>query len=342
MQLISSLVHSRTGYAASVWHQHSKNTATVKAIQRIDNIAQRFALGVFKTHPLVFLKHDTASPSALSRLDARAQKAFARLLSLPDTNPAAALAREALRNPRKTHRACLHLALHHPTATLSTLPAPIELVSFTDSSFAAPRPRFRSLIAPSKEAAALFVASQLGPLTKNDPTRSVSFSDGSLIPNEGIGAAAIHLPSRTLSPANLGDPAYHMVYEAELVGIRMAADLALRHRTRLQRSHWFFIDNQPLIRALTQALRPSPGLALRQRAVASFTKLVNLSPVSSVVLVWCPAHVGIQENEEADAAAKAATKSGEPQRLHSAWQQSSSGSMPDVLLVSLMNHHPEF
>lgn len=99
MQLISSLVHSRTGYAASVWHQHSKNTATVKAIQRIDNIAQRFALGVFKTHPLVFLKHDTASPSALSRLDARAQKAFARLLSLPDTNPAAALAREALRNP---------------------------------------------------------------------------------------------------------------------------------------------------------------------------------------------------------------------------------------------------
>lgn len=314
-QLISALVHSRTDYAASVWHQHGKNTVVVKAIQRIDNMAQRFALGVFKTHPLVFLKHDTASPPALSRLDARAQKAVARLLSLPNTNPAAILARDALTSPRKAHRACLHHAVHSPAAVLSSLPAPIELISFADASFVAPHPRIRSLVAHSKEAAALFVTSQLGPLTGNDPTRSVAFSDGSLTPGEGTGAAALHLPSGTLSPANLGNLEYRTVYEAELVGVRMAADLALQHRTRLQSSYWFFIDNQPSIRALTQALKPSPGLTLRRQAVASLTRLVNTSPHSSVVLVWWPAHVGIQGNEDAYEAAKAATVTGEPMSL---------------------------
>lgn len=39
-QLTSSLIHSRTDYAACVWHRHSENTATVKAIQRVDNTAQ--------------------------------------------------------------------------------------------------------------------------------------------------------------------------------------------------------------------------------------------------------------------------------------------------------------
>lgn len=147
MQLISSLIHSRTDYAASVWHQHGKNSAVVKAIQRIDNIAQRFALGVFKTHPLVFLKHNTASPPSLARLDARAQKAVARLLSLPDKNPAAVIARDALHRPRKAHRSRLHHALTHPSATLSGLPAPIEHISYTDALLSAPQPRIRSIIA---------------------------------------------------------------------------------------------------------------------------------------------------------------------------------------------------
>lgn len=151
--------------------------------------------------------------------------------------------------------------------------------------------------------------SQLGPLTRSDCTRAVSFSDRSLIPKVGVGSAALHVPSRTLSPANLGDPSHHTVYEAELVGIRLAADLAFNHRTRLQTSYWFFIDNQPSIQALTQPLKASPGLAPRVEAVPAFKKLVSLSLATSVSLVWCPAHVGITENEEVDQAAKDATSS---------------------------------
>lgn len=137
----------------------------------------------------------------------------------------------------------------------------------------------------------------------------MSFSDGSLIPDVGVGSAALHLPSRTLSPTSLGDPTHHTVYEAELVGIQMAAELAFDHRTRRQTSYWFFIDNQPSIRAFTQPLRASPGLALRIEAIRAFKKLVALSPTTSVSLVWCPAHVGITKNEEVDQAAKDSTTS---------------------------------
>lgn len=315
LQLTTSLIHSRTDCAESVWHHHDKNTSTVNSIQCINDIAQCFTLRVFRTHPLVFLKHDTASPSALHRLNARAQKAMARLLILPDTNLAAWLARKALRKLHKTHRSCLNHTLHAPSSTLSCIPAPLKIVSLSGAQQVTPHPRIQSLIAPNKAAAAAFVRSQLRPIVKHNPTRAMSFSDGSLIPEEGVGVAAFHLPSCTVSPANLGDSISHTVYEAELVGIRMAADLALLHRTPLHRSFWFFIDNQPLIRALTQRLKATAGLLLRRQAVAAFVKLTNLSPLTTVTLVWCPAHVGIQENEDVDAAAKAATVSGDPQHL---------------------------
>lgn len=314
MQLISALVHSRTDYAASVWHQHGANSATIKAIQRIDNVACRFALGVFKTHPLTFLKHDTASPSALHRLNARAEKAVARLLTLPSTNPAADLARQVRAEPRKAHRSCLHFALHSTSSTLASINSPIESISLSDATLTPPE-GIRAMIAVSKEAAANFVLSQLATRVRSNPTRAMAFSDGSLTPGEGVGAAAVHHPSSTVYPVNLGDPTHHTVYEAELVGIRMAAALARAHRTALQTSFWFFIDNQPSIRALTQPLKPSSGLSLRRQALNSLKQLTSLSPHANVNLVWCPAHVGIQENEEADQAAKEAAKTGAPQVL---------------------------
>lgn len=99
------------------------------------------------------------------------------------------------------------------------------------------------------------------------------------------------------------------------MGIRLAADLAYQHRTRLHTSSWFLIDNQPSVRFLTQPLCPTPGLALRQRAMSSLYNLINLSPTTTVKLVWCPAHVGIQDNEDANEDAKEATSTSTPQNL---------------------------
>lgn len=309
LQLTSSLVHSRTDYAACVWHRHAENTAAVKAIQRIDNAAQRFSLGVFRTHPLVFLKHDTASAPALTRLNAKVEHAFARILSLPTTNPAAQLVRHARSKPRKAHKTGAHCAFQSGTSTLSRIEGPLETISYANT-LLLPLPSTRTLIAGSKAAAHAFVSSQLGPFTKPDPTRVLLFSDGSLIPGEGVGAAALHTPTSTVYPARLGSAVDHTVYEAELVGIRLAAEAARQHLQPSQRAFWFFIDNQASIRALSDRLVTSPALSLRVAARTALNALLTVSRSFSITLVWCPAHVGIQENETVDAAAKEATTEG--------------------------------
>lgn len=247
LQIITSLIHPRTDCAVSIWHWHGKSTTTSKDVQCIDKIARQFAFGVFKPHPLVFFKHDTGSRSSLTCLNAKAQKATVLLLSIPDSNLAAVLARLAVNEPWKNHCSNLHHSLHTQHATLAILPGPINIISQRNSLNTASHPKIRALIASKKEAAALFVRSHLGKLTKHNPTRDMYFSDRFLIPNEGTGAAALQCPSCTISPANLGDPTYQTVYKAELVGIQMAADLASYHRTRLQTSFWFFINNQTLI-----------------------------------------------------------------------------------------------
>lgn len=83
-QLILLLVHSRVDYACVVWHRYGKSTGTPKKLQKVDNAALHFALGVFKTHPSPFLQHDTVSAAVHSRLDAKADAAILRLLCLPD------------------------------------------------------------------------------------------------------------------------------------------------------------------------------------------------------------------------------------------------------------------
>lgn len=206
------------------------------------------------------------------------------------------MACEAQQTTRKSHRLRIHHALLTASLTLNQPSGPLEIISALDSLISNPHPQINSIIAPSKKVAKVFVRSQLGTFTRHDPTRAISFTESSLIPNEGIDAAALHLPTGTISPADLGDPAHHTVYEAELVGIRMAADLALTFQTRLQSSFWVFINNQPSIKALTQQLKPSPGLTLRKAVVESLVKLTNTSPLATATLVWCPAHVGIKEN----------------------------------------------
>lgn len=91
LQLTSALIHSRVDYAGMVWHRYGKHTGPPSKLQRIDHIAYRFLLGVFRTHPTLFLLHDTCSATAGHRLDAKTDTAIIRLLSMPDSNPAAKL-----------------------------------------------------------------------------------------------------------------------------------------------------------------------------------------------------------------------------------------------------------
>lgn len=126
--LTAALVHARVDYACVAWHRYGKTKGYPAKLQRVDNIAHRFALGVFRTHPTPFLRHDTCSPSAASRLDAKTDSAILRLLSLPDTNPAARLTKAVFNRNRQTHRSTLHHALGHPRNVSRTLPGLPEVL----------------------------------------------------------------------------------------------------------------------------------------------------------------------------------------------------------------------
>ncbi|KAG0143227.1 hypothetical protein CROQUDRAFT_193597 [Cronartium quercuum f. sp. fusiforme G11] len=149
---------------------------------------------------------------------------------------------------------------------------------------------------------------QTTPALRTDPRRTTTFSDGSMLPNQGVGAAAVNPTSGAVSKFKLGKADEHTVYEAEVLALELAATQTLQHLENRSTSFWFLVDNQPAILALSQRLRPTTGLRLRRAAQKVLHDLLRLHPYTSIRLVWCPAHVGIDGNEEADTAAKTATE----------------------------------
>ncbi|KAF8319971.1 hypothetical protein DL93DRAFT_2041549, partial [Clavulina sp. PMI_390] len=55
LNLVSTCVHPRSDYAAVVWHQYATNSKTVAQLDRVQRLAQRVALGAFRTTPTTAL-----------------------------------------------------------------------------------------------------------------------------------------------------------------------------------------------------------------------------------------------------------------------------------------------
>lgn len=111
LQLTSALIHSRIDYASVVWHRYGKATGPPSKLQRVDNIAHRFAVGAFKTHPTPFLRHNTCSPPTCARLDDKSDTAVLRLLCLPKSNPAARFTRAIFSKNQRARRWTVHHVL---------------------------------------------------------------------------------------------------------------------------------------------------------------------------------------------------------------------------------------
>lgn len=308
LKLTTSLVHSRTDYACQIWHSFGSNSSTTKALQRVDNFAQRLALGALRSHPLIFLKHDTAMPSAINRLNAKADAGAARFLSLPSSNPAGVLARHAASNHVSKHQYPVISTLHSPLSVCGSLKSPIEILDPTES--ASPSPGFvKTSIAPDKDTATRrMIMHDLIP----PPNSLTIYSDGSLIPKQGVGSAAIHVVTDTFLQARLGSDSEHTVYEAELVGLALAAKLARILAPPTTVDIFFLIDNQACIRAMARPLLASPGQHLRQFLLDELFKLNHRLPAATVHLYWCPGHCGIEGNEAVDILAKEAVESDLP------------------------------
>lgn len=313
IQLTSALVHSRVNYASVFWH-----TGPPNRLQRIDDQAYRFALGVFRTHPTPFLRHDTYTASAGDRLDAKTDTAVLRLLSMPDSNPAAKLVQAVHRRNQKTHRSTIHHALAHPlciSGALTRLPDCID----SREAGTPPHAEVQGLILPSKEEITALVNDNV---SNPPPHTFIAFSNGSHVTRVGAGAAtawynpAQGSPSTTVSlvlNVRVGNAQDTTPYQAKLNGFELAVANARAKAHTLTNFFWFFTDNQKIIRDLAEPMRAKAGMNTRIRIQASLGKLIRRHPGSRISILWCPSKTDVTGMQAADAAEKAAVSLPRPQ-----------------------------
>jgi ribonuclease HI len=130
------------------------------------------------------------------------------------------------------------------------------------------------------------------------------FSDGSGYKGK-IGAAAVMLSTQESLQYYLGSIRWHMVFEAELVGILLALQLAAKyHNTK---TLLIALDNQVAIWVLANN-RPQPGQYILSAILTTIRTLQNKRRSLRIHLAWVPGHENIASNELADDLAKKAAE----------------------------------
>lgn len=199
LQLTASLIHSRVDYAGVFWHRYGRTTGPPSKLQRIDQIVYRFALGVFKTHPSTFLRHNTCSAPAHARLDAKTDTAILRVLCLPESTPAARLTRAIFARNRKTHHSTVHHTLGRTDSICGSIRMLPELLDAGKARLP-PHPDKRGVIMPTMDEAKDPVLSNI---STPPPNTVIHFSDGLHSPDHEAGAAALQHSTDRSEPTTL-------------------------------------------------------------------------------------------------------------------------------------------
>lgn len=285
LRLIPSLIHSRTDYASVVWHLDGKPSAVTHTLQRLNNTAMRLALGAFRSHPLLFLRHNAKWVTALQRLDSKSDRGVIRLMSLPQTNPAAQSLKRLAENPGSRH---LH-PLHHPLPSLSAVSASLRCpVEHINPSLLSPLcPPHLVLHVDSSVVTGLTRVKQ----ASSAPRAIVIYGACVHDKNSGTGAAAYAPSSLSSLSIHVDHVSSTTSHEAELVAIWLAARLA-RHLVQPNTTDIFlFSTSQRAILSLHQPSSPSPGQHLRRALWDYLLQLCGSQEPSetgrTVHVMWC-------------------------------------------------------
>lgn len=305
-QLYRAVVVPRILYAASVWLRPTYNEATNKTIHGSVGVTKKIAqtqrtaalaiTGAMRSSPGDSLEiHADLYPVPLL-VQRTLYNALIRMSTLPTHHPLnPIITRIATRGTVKRHKTAIHnLAQHLATdpRTIETIyPRPIHPDSHTP---------FNTSIAASKEdAIAEF---------RRCTTRTMIFTDGSSTNGKVGAAASLYVDFTHIATLryHLGDDTEHTVFEAEAVGLILAAQLLLT-RNEATFPVTIFADNQAVIRSGARpTAKPGHYLLFRFRNLVRHLQERKDLDDTSISLNWIAGHADIEGNELADREVKLA------------------------------------
>ena len=262
-QLYRAVAIPKMTCAASVWFQPVFNAGSRTTVRGSKGIANKMTqvqrtaalaiTGAMRTAPMDSIEAHAnllPIPMLMQRI---LLSSTLRMASLPNRHPLHALVCRAAKRNVKRHRTALHRLLHglaiNPDKTETIVPQSVHPTALTP---------FLTQIAASKEdAVAEFTQCQ---------SRTMVFTDGSCHDGKVGAAAALFINHQHVTTLryHLGKATEHTVFEAEAVGLILAAHL-LRKNEDISFPATIFADNQAVIRS---SVKPSakPGHYCRQES----------------------------------------------------------------------------
>ena len=298
-QLYRAVAIPKMTYAASVWFKPMLNAGLPNSVHGSKGIAAKMSQ-IQRTAALAITGAMRTSPSDSTEAHANLLpvpllmqrllfSSSLRLASLPSNHPLHALVQRAAKRNVKRHKTALHRLLHglgvNPDRTETITPHSVHPTALTP---------FLTQIAASKDDA------------KKEFTqcrsRTMIFTDGSCRGGKVGAAASLFINHEHVATLryHLGKSADHTVFEAEAVGLILAAQLLLRNE-EVSFPATIFADNQAVIRSSTK-----PTAKLGHYLLIRFRKLIrhvldqNNATNSQISLNWIAGHADILGNEQAD------------------------------------------
>ena len=179
-----------------------------------------------------------------------------------------------------------------PDQTMTTTPAPWETVPV--------KINFNTQL-PSKNSTATITMRRMAEESLHDLRRPIFYTDGS-VHNQQAGAGVIH--ENTTMSVRLNDGA--SILQAELAAI----DEALQQAKNRQYNTAVVVTDSKAALLTIDSTTPEDNTALIKNIHRTASEFINTPE-----LIWVPAHVGVQGNERADAAAKTALSNNTVKRV---------------------------
>ncbi|KAI7944162.1 hypothetical protein MJO28_011690 [Puccinia striiformis f. sp. tritici] len=305
--LIISVLRSRVLYGSIIWAS-KRNEATVKKIiSIIENQANRIILGVFKTTPCAVLNRETPLIPFFDILKRKNHLYVGKKLTTPNQHPINRLIKSEINKCPSNHRSSIHNLFDSHLFPEYDLQA---LETIHHHLF----PPWKGFLLNiqklhiKKEIIKNIVNNQIG--EKKSKNENLLFTDGSNIPNKGAALAAL-LNNSFVFSCRINDADEASAFEAEVQAINIGLELLknefVKNNLPFSNQINIYSDNQATLLSSSKLPLPKSFQSVFVQIFEKMDFLMNACQFS-IKLYWCPAHVGIAENEKVDELAKLATE----------------------------------